>query len=119
MADTMAVSATTQSKQQFQGLFNEMWAVTGTVSDQDAINDDVSIIITLTVPGVALGDMVIGFSFGKSQADANAHVFQQAFVSAANEVKLIIANVDQTGDAYDADTLNGGGFKMLIGRPNW
>ena len=63
--------------------------------------------------------MVVGFSFGKSQADANAHVIAQPFVSAANEVKLIIANVDQTTDAYDADTLNGGGFKMLIGRPGW
>ena len=119
MADTMAVSAVQQAKEQFQGLFNEMWAVTGTVTDQDAINDDVSIIITLTVPGVALGDMVIGFSFGKSQADANAHVIAHPFVSAANEVKLVIANVDQTTDAYDADTLNNGGFKMLIGRPNW
>ncbi len=119
MADTMAVSRTQQGNEQFQGLFNEMWAVTGTVTDQDAIADDVSIIITLTVPGVALGDMVIGFSFGKSQADGNAHVIAHAFVSAANEVKLIIANVDQTTDAYDADTLNNGGFKMLIGRPNW
>jgi len=119
MADTMAVSRVEQGTKQFQGAFSEMWLCTGTVTDQDAINDDVSIIITLTVPGVALGDMVLGFAFGKSQADANAHVFQQAFVSAANEVKLIIANVDQTSDAYDADTLNDGGFKMLIGRPAW
>ena len=43
----------------------------------------ISIIITLTVPGVALGDMVVGFSFGKSQADANAQVIAHAFVSAA------------------------------------
>ena len=119
MADTMAVSRTEQGVKQLQGMFSEMWGVTGTVTDQDAIADDVSIIITLTVPGVALGDMVIGFSFGKSQADSNAHVIAHPFVSAANEVKLIIANVDQTTDAYDADTLNDGGFKMLIGRPAW
>ena len=119
MADTMAVSRVEQGSKQFQGAFSEMWLVTGTVTDQDAIADDVSIIISLTVPGVALGDMVVGVSFGKSQADANAHVINHAFVSAANTVLLILANVDQTTDAYDADTLNDGGFKMLIGRPAW
>ena len=100
-------------------MFNEMWGVTGTVTDQDAIADDVSIIVTLTVPGVALGDMVLGFAFNKSQADANAHIIAHPFVSAANEVKFILANVDQVGDAYDADTLTGGTFKMLVGRPAW
>ena len=119
MADTMAVSRVEQGTKQFQGAFSEMWLCTGTITDQDQIADDVSIIITLTVPGVALGDMVVGFSFGKSQADANAHVIAHAFVSAANTVLLIIANVDQAADAYDADTLNDGGFKMLIGRPSW
>lgn len=119
MANTMAVSRVEQGSKQFQGAFSEMWLATGTVTDQDAIADDVSIILTFTVPGVALGDMVVGFSFGKSQADPNAHIIAHAFVSAANEVKLILANVDQTTDAYDADTLNGGGFKMLIGRPAW
>jgi hypothetical protein len=119
MANTMAVSRVEQGSKQFQGAFSEMWLCTGTVTDQDAIADDVSIIITLTVPGVALGDMVVGFSFGKSQADANAHVIAHPFVSAADTVLLVIANVDQTTDAYDADTLNDGGFKMLIGRPAW
>ena len=119
MANTMAVSVTAQAKEQFQGLFNEMWAVTGTVTDQDAIADDVSVDLTLTVPGVALGDMVLGFCFGKSQADANASIVAHAFVSAANTVVLKLVNVDDGTDAYDADTLNNGGFKMLIGRPNW
>lgn len=119
MADTMAVSVTNQSKQQFQGLFNEMWAVTGTVTDQDAINDDVGMAITLTVPGVALGDMVLGISFGKSLADANAQLTVTAFVSAANTVIIKFVNIDAGTDAYDADVLNDGGFKMLIGRPNW
>ena len=119
MANTMAVSKLEQGNQQFQGAFKEMWAVTGTVTDQDAIADDVSVSITLTVPGVALGDMVLGFSFGKSQADANASITASAFVSAANTVILKLTNVDETTDAYDADVLNGGGFKMLIGRPAW
>lgn len=119
MANTMAVSRVEQGTQQFQGAFKEMFLVTGTVTDQDAIADDVSVEITLTVPGVALGDMVLGISFGKSQADANARLIVTGFVSAANTVIMVLSNVDETTDAYDADTLNDGGFKMIIGRPSW
>ena len=119
MANTMAVSKYERGTKQFQGAFSDMWAVTGTVTDQDAIADDVSVELSLTVPGVALGDMVLGISFGASQADANASITASAFVSAANTVILKLTNIDATTDAYDADTLNGGGFKMLIGRPSW
>ena len=119
MANTMAVSRVEQGTQQFQGAFKEMWLVTGTVTDQDAIADDVSIRITLTVPGVALGDMVIGVAFGKALYDANSQLIVSSFVSAANEVVMVLANVDETTDAYDADVLNDGGFKMIIGRPAW
>lgn len=119
MANTMAVSRYEQGSVQFQGAFKDMWLVTGTVTDQDAIADDVSIVISLTVPGVALGDMVLGFSFGKSQADADAQIVTHCFVSAADTVILKITNIDATTDAYDADTLNDGGFKMIIGRPAW
>lgn len=119
MANTMAVSRVEQGSKQFQGAFKELWLVTGTVTDQDAINDDVSVAITLTVPGVALGDMVLGISFGKSQADANAQLIVTGFVSAANTVIMVLTNIDETSDAYDADVLNGGGFKMMIGRPGW
>jgi len=115
----MAVSRVEQGTQQFQGAFSEMWLVTGTVTDQDAINDDVSVRITLTVPGVALGDMVLGISFGKALLDANSQLIVTGFVSAANTVIMILANVDEVADAYDADVLNDGGFKMLIGRPSW
>jgi hypothetical protein len=119
MANTMAVSRVEQGSKQFQGAFSEMWLCTGTVTDQDAIADDVSVVLSLTVPGVSLGDMVLGLSFGASLADANASIIAKAFVSAANTVILQLVNVDETTDAYDADTLNGGGFKMLIGRPSW
>ena len=119
MANTMAVSRVEQGTQQFQGAFSEMWLVNGTVTDQDAINDDVSVRITLTVPGVALGDMVLGISFGKALLDANSQLIVTGFVSAANTVIMVLANVDEVADAYDADVLNDGGFKMLIGRPSW
>ena len=76
MANTFTVTRVEQGTKQFQGAFSDMWAVTGTVGDQDAIADDVSVTLTLT-------------------------------------------NVDDAADAYDADTLTGGEFKMLIGRPSW
>lgn len=119
MANTMTVTRVEQGTKQFQGAFSEMWLVTGTVGDQDAIADDVSVRITLTVPGVALGDMVLGIAFGKALLDANSQLIVSGFVSSANTVILILANVDETTDAYDADVLTDGGFKLLIGRPGW
>ncbi len=119
MANTFTVSRVEQGNKQFQGAFKDMWAVTGTVGDQDAIADDVSVELSLTVPGVALGDMVLGVAFTKSQADANASITTDAFVSAADTVKLKLTNIDDAADAYDADVLTGGEFKMLIGRPAW
>lgn len=119
MANTLSVTRTEQGIAQFQGSFNEMFRVTGTVTDQDAINDDVAVRITLTVPGLALGDMVLGVSFNKALLDANAQITLTGFVSAANTLILVLVNVDETTDAYDADVLNGGTFKVLIGRPAW
>ena len=119
MANTMAVSRVEQGSKQFQGAFSELWLCTGTVTDQDAIAYDVTVAISLTVPGVALGDMVLGISFGKSQADANSNLIVAGFVSAANTVIMTLTNVDDAADAYDADVLNGGGFKIVIGRPAW
>ncbi len=119
MANTFTVTRVEQGNKQFQGAFSDMWSVTGSVADQDAIADDVSVTLTLTVPNVALGDMVLGISFTKSQADANAAVTASAFVSAANTVILILTNIDDAADAYDADVLTDGQFKMLIGRPAW
>ena len=119
MANTFTVTSTSQNREQFQGVFSELWEVTGSVGDQDQIGDDVSVTLTLTVPGVALGDMVLGQCFTKSQADANASILADCFVSAANTVIMKLTNVDDATDAYDADTLTGGLFKILIGRPNW
>jgi len=119
MANTLTVTSAGRGSKQFQGAFKEMFLAYGGVTDQEAIADDVSVDISLTVPGVALGDMVLGISFTKSQADANASIFATAFVSAANTVILKLTNIDETTDAYDADTLNASTWRILIGRPNW
>ena len=119
MANTLTVTSAGRGKQQFQGAFKEMFFAYGGVTDQDAIADDVSVTVSLTVPGVALGDMVLGISFTASQADADAEVTASAFVSAANTVLLKLTNIDNAAAAYAADTLNGSTWRILIGRPDW
>lgn len=119
MANTITVDRVDRGTKQFQGAFKEMWFVKGTVSDQDAIADDVSVEVDLTVPGVALGDMVLGISFTKSQADANASVVVDGYVAAADTVTLKFTNIDATTDAFDADSLNTALLKVCIGRPSW
>lgn len=102
-----------------QGLFSDMWVVTIPVSDQDAIADDVSVTLTATIGGVTLGDLVLFAGFDKAQSDANASVALDCFVSAANTLTVKLTNIDDSTDAYDADTLTGGNLKVVIGRPTW
>lgn len=79
---------------QFRGIFSDTWAVTCTlnsasVADQGAGTD------TVTVPGVALGDIIIGMSAGVSEAG----LVRRAYVSAADTVT--IATTNTTGGAVD------------------
>jgi hypothetical protein len=72
---------------QFRGLFSDTWAVTCTMNAGSLINgagetDDI------TVPGVALGDMVIGASLGVDLVGLTV----TGYVSAANTVKFRIQN---------------------------
>ncbi len=119
MANTLGTPIVKRGNNQFQGLFTDMWVVTIPVSDQDAIADDVSVTLTATVGGVALGDLVLFAGFNKAQSDANASVALDCFVSAANTLTVKLTNVDDATDAYDADTLTGGNLKVVIGRPAW
>lgn len=117
MANTITVNSVVQSKQQFQGLFNEMWAVTASISDQDAVAITDTLSVNLTVPGVALGDMVVGMSMTVDSLDAGGDgAVIRAVVGAANTVHFMV-----TADAaeFAADSLNGATVKILIGRPNW
>lgn len=119
MANTLTVDSVRMGALNFRGAFGEAFMVRGTVSDQDQIADDVSVDITLTVPGVVLGDMVLGVSFSVSQLDANAGITANAFVTAADTVTLRLINIDATTDAFDADSLNTGVYRILIARPIW
>jgi hypothetical protein len=74
---------------------------TAEIADQAAATD------TVAVPGVALGDMVIGMSAGVSEAG----VVRRAYVSAANTVT--IATTNTTGGAVNLASTT---VKLVIGR---
>ena len=105
------MATVTQSKQQLQGLFNEMWAVTDTVNFGNAATGSGTFAsVDVTVPGVALGDMVMGIAVGVDTVDA---VIGGA-VTAANTVTLTLLN--NTAGAVDLASTT---CKFLVGRPNW
>lgn len=93
------------------GTFSEMWAVTATWDPASAAAGAQTTSDTITVPGVALGDMVIGLAFSGRVA---ASPIVEARVTAANTVVLaLIAGTGVTAD------MASGTLKLLIGRPAW
>lgn len=76
-----------QGNDQFRGLFSDTWEVSCTL-DAGAVGAGATDTDTVTVPGVALGDMVIGFSHGVSEAG----LVKRAYVSAANTVTIVTYN---------------------------
>lgn len=91
---------------QFRGIFSDTWAVSCTldsasVSDQSAGTD------TVTVSGVALGDIVLGMSAGVDEAG----LVRRAYVSAANTVT--IATTNTTGGAVNLGSTT---IDLVIGR---
>ncbi len=100
-----------QSKQQFQGMFNEVWLVSDTVDFGDAATGSGTFASAdITVPNVALGDIVLGISAGVDTVDA---VIGGA-VTAANTVTLTVLN-NTAGAVNLASTT----VKFVVGRPNW
>ena len=93
MAAATAVTSR-RGNDQFRGLFTDTWDVTCTL-DAASVGIAGGDTDTITVPGVALGDMVIGFSFGVSEAG----LVKRAYVSAANTVT--ISTYNPTGAAVN------------------
>jgi hypothetical protein len=116
MANTISVNATVRNEAQFQGLFNDMWTVKATISDQDAIALTTITEFDCTVPGVALGDMVIGVSSTVDLNDGTNEALMNAYVSAANTVTVQIM-ADEA--EFAADAMNGAVVKILVARPAW
>lgn len=91
---------------QFRGIYSDTWAVTCTL-DTAEVADQATSTDTVTVPGVALGDMVIGFSTGVSEGG----LVRRAYVSAANTVT--IASTNTTGGAVNLASTT---VKLVIAR---
>lgn len=103
-----AASAITSRRgnDQFRGIFSDTWAITCTL-DSAEVADQATGTDTVTVPGVALGDMVIGLSTGVSEGG----LVRRAYVSAANTVT--IASTNTTGGAVNLASTT---VKLVIGR---
>jgi hypothetical protein len=91
---------------QFRGLFSDTWDVSCTL-DSASIATTATATDTVAVPGVALGDMVIGMSVGVSEAG----LVRRAYISAANTVTIVTYN-PTVGDVNLASTT----LQLVIGR---
>lgn len=108
MADATA-EVVQQGVRQFGGLFSEMFVGTGTI-DVGNLIDAAGETNAIDVPGVALGDMVIGIAFSVSTAGLNI----TPYVSAANVVSVRFQNESGVGADLASCTV-----KVLVGRPAW
>ena len=95
-----------QGNDSFRGLFSDTWSVTCTL-DVGSLLDGAGETETIAVPGVALGDAVLGFSFGVDKAAVVCH----AYVSAANVITLRVQN--ESGSTVDLASTT---VKVVIGR---
>lgn len=116
MANTIGSTVIRRGNKQFQGAFKEMWTVTGTISDQDAVAATAIGEFDVTVTGVVLGDMVLGVAVNKDLDDGTDQAVLSAHVSAANTITVQLAADDAQ---FAADDLNSSTIKLIIGRPNW
>jgi hypothetical protein len=91
---------------QFRGIFSDTWAVTCTL-DSASVADQAAGTDTVTVSGVALGDVVMAMSAGVDEAG----LVRRAYVSAANTVT--IATTNTTGGAVNLASTT---VKLVIAR---
>jgi hypothetical protein len=101
-----------RGSKQFQGAFSELWLVRETALNfgNAATGSGTFASLDVTVPGVALGDIVMGVSVGVDTVDA---VIGGA-VTAANTVTLTLLN--NSAGAIDLASTTG---RFLVGRPVW
>lgn len=109
MANATSVVVAKDGREQFQGVFEKVYEVRATI-DVDSLTTGTSDTDTITVPGVALGDMVLSFSLGVSLAGIQA----TAYVSAANTVTMVFQNT--TGSTVNLDSTT---IKLVIARPGF
>lgn len=100
-----------QGSKQLQGAFQELWVVKETVNFANAATGSGTFAsVDVTVPGVALGDMVMGVSMGVDTVDGVVW----GAVTAANVVTLTLMN--NSAGAIDLASTTA---KFIVGRPSW
>ena len=93
----MATASSVTSRRgndQFRGIFSDTWVVRATL-DAGSLVDGAGETDDITIPGVALGDMVLGTSLAVDLVGLTV----TGYVSAANTVKFRIQN--ESGSTVD------------------
>lgn len=101
--------ATLTNRFQFQGLFSHVFTHVASAQDVTSLVDAAGATLSITVPGVALGDMVLAFSFGVSLSGMSV----TAYVSAADTVQVRVQN-ESAGTVDLASTT----VKLVVARPS-
>jgi hypothetical protein len=86
MAAATAITSR-RGNDQFRGIFSDTWSVSATL-DASSLIDAAGETNTIAVPGVALGDVVIGLSMGVDLTGLTV----TPYVSAANVVSIRFQN---------------------------
>lgn len=108
MANAAATAVTVRTERNFlTDCFSKFFTGSGTL-DSDNKADGAGDSDTITVTGVALGDIVVGFSLGVDLAGISA----TAYVSAADTVTIRLQN-ESGGPVNLASTT----VKVVVGRP--
>ena len=110
MANATNVVIVKDGREQFQSVFDKVWEVRASI-DPDSLADGAGDNDTITVPGVAVGDMVLGVSFTVERAG----IMVEAWVSAANTVTLRFQNETGAGPVDLAAST----VRVLVARPGW
>jgi hypothetical protein len=97
---------TRRGNDQFRGIFSDTWVVTATL-DAGSLADAAGETDTVAVPGVALGDMVLGCSFAVDEAGLTV----TGYVSAAGVVSLRVQN--ESGSTVDLASTK---IRIVVGR---
>lgn len=98
-----------RGKQQFQGVFNEMWTVKETLNLAAAADSGFAA-ADVTVPGVRKGDMVLGVTVNVDITDG----VLSASVPTADTVTIVLTN--DSGSEINLATAD---YKILVGRPDF
>lgn len=106
-------SVVLNGRQQSQALWSEVYAISITGANPASIAAGAEDTQSYTIPGLALGDVVLGFSFSYSQGGTSSIT---ASVSATDTLVVRISNLH---DSNALDFGSGLTIKVLVARPAW